>query len=335
MLILGIDTSCDDTSASVVEDGKYIRSNIISSQIPFHRKYGGVVPEIAARKHVELINYVIREAMETASVTWHDLDSIAVTDCPGLIGSLIVGVCAAKSIAWVHDKLLIPVNHIQAHLYAPQITPDWNTDRFIGLIVSGGHTILVEAVNRIEMNVIGRSVDDAAGEAFDKVAKLMNLGYPGGPAIQKLVEESEGDPVPLPRPMLHEGYNFSFSGLKTAARIAHEKIIKGISDYTFPNLAEGFQNSVIDVLKKKSFKLIHETGLKNLVVTGGVAANKKLKEMFLLEGKKQNIKVYFPPLSLCTDNAAMVAGLAYHLAQKGVVGTLDLNPRPNVIRKGV
>ncbi|OGL47251.1 MAG: tRNA (adenosine(37)-N6)-threonylcarbamoyltransferase complex transferase subunit TsaD [Candidatus Schekmanbacteria bacterium RBG_13_48_7] len=335
MIILGIDTSCDDTSVSVVEDGKNILSNIVSSQILFHEKYGGVVPEIAARKHLELINFAIQEALETASVSWKDLHAVAVTDRPGLIGSLVVGVAAAKSIAWAHQKPLIPVNHIQAHLYAPQLNNEWKIDRFVALIVSGGHTLLAEITKRIEMEVIGRTVDDAAGEAFDKIAKLMNIGYPGGPAIQKCAEKCLKNPVQLPRPMIKEGYNFSFSGLKTAAKLVYEQIISNQSEYTLPDLAAGFQDAVVDVLQHKTFKLAQETGLKNIVVTGGVAANKKLREVFHSDAIKKDINVYFPTPELCTDNAAMVAGIAYHLYKADVTASWDLNPQSAILRKGV
>ncbi|HCL56110.1 MAG TPA: tRNA (adenosine(37)-N6)-threonylcarbamoyltransferase complex transferase subunit TsaD [Spirochaetia bacterium] len=306
MKILGIETSCDETSASVVEDGKKVLSNIIYSQIPFHQQFDGVVPEIASRKHLEWILPVIEKALLEAKTKWENIDAIAVTQEPGLMGSLLVGLTVAKTLSFSFQKPLIPVNHMMGHVYAANLSHEVEFP-FIGLIVSGGHTLLTVWNDWTGYEIKGTTIDDAVGEAYDKTAKIMGLGYPGGPLIDKLFEKGDPLSVDLPLVLLNQDkdrYNFSYSGLKTAVVY----YIQRNPDFNRENLAASFQKKAIDVLLRKTQILSKDTGIRKVVIAGGVAANSYLRKVFLESG----LKVYLPSFSLCTDNAAMIAGLAYH-----------------------
>nr|MBP7654852.1 tRNA (adenosine(37)-N6)-threonylcarbamoyltransferase complex transferase subunit TsaD [Candidatus Dependentiae bacterium] len=308
MRILGIETSCDETSASIVENGKKIISTIVSSQTDIHSKYGGVVPEIAARKHAELLLPIIDSAIKEANMNLSDIDAVAVTSEPGLIGALLVGVSAAKALAYSLKKTLIPVNHILAHLYSANLEFEIEYP-VIGLIISGGHTLLVKSESYECFDILGSTLDDAVGESFDKVAKMLNIGYPGGPIIEKLAQTGSHEKIIFPKPMINEkNFNFSFSGLKTSVLY----YIKNNEKNFIPNdVCASFQKSVFDVLLTKTLRAAEEFKISNIIVGGGVAANKTLKKLFETEFSKLGKKVYFPSIQLCTDNAAMVAGVSY------------------------
>jgi N6-L-threonylcarbamoyladenine synthase len=328
MLILSIETSCDETAAAVVNNGKDIYSNIVATQVEFHKKYGGIVPEIASRKHIEVINPIIEQALDKAKVGFKDIDAVAVTYGPGLVGSLVVGLCAAKSIAYSLDVPLIGVNHLEGHIYAnflnfkPQ-TPNLKITSksqipkfpFICLLVSGGHTMLVLVKDHGEYEVIGRTRDDAAGEAFDKVARFLKLGYPGGPIVDKLAKEGNPNAIQFTRPMINQGYDFSFSGIKTAVvnYMARDARIET------RDIVSSFQQAVVDVLVEKSIRAAKEFSCKTIALAGGVSANSALRNELKIRAEKNKLNVLIPPLSLCTDNAAMVgcAGF-YHLKQKRI-----------------
>jgi N6-L-threonylcarbamoyladenine synthase len=327
IVILGIDTSCDDTSASVVVDGRRILSNVVSSQTEIHRFYGGVVPELASRRHIEMIIPVVQEALSRASVELKDLSAIAVCYGPGLVGSLLVGCCFAKSVSYVEGVPLIGVNHLEGHIFSAFLLEEAPQFPFLCLVVSGGHTSLIRVDGVRQYREVGRTRDDAAGEAYDKVAKLLGLGYPGGPIIDRLSEEGDPETVTLPRGLMHEGFDFSFSGLKTAVRNLIEKIPKPISSDTLRNLCASFQEAVIDVLARKTFKALESEGLQRLVLAGGVAANRALRERMALEADRKGITLYLPPPQLCTDNGAMIASAGYfHYLQKNFAG-IDLTAK--------
>jgi len=331
MLILGIDTSCDDTAAAVVADGVEILSNIISSQIDFHRKYGGIVPEIASRKHIELIIHVIDEALSKADVTFNDLDAIAVTNRPGLVGSLLVGVAAAKSIAYCYNLPLLGIHHIEGHIYANFLEHDDIPFPHVCLTVSGGHTLLVYVKKGWQYELLGSTQDDAAGEAYDKVSQYLNLGFPGGPIIDKLAQEGAST-IDFPRPMLGSGdYNFSFSGLKTSVRYFVAQNRETDSLPPVEDIAASFQKAVVDVLVQKTLLAAQSQNVSAITLTGGVAANSELRQAMAEAGEQRNIKVYFPSRVLCTDNAAMIAGIAYRKYQAGERAGLDLNAMASAV----
>ena len=326
MLILGIDTSCDDTAAAVVADGKQILSNIISSQTDFHRKYGGIVPEIASRKHIELIIYVIDDALKTADVTFDDLNAIAVTNRPGLIGSLLVGIAATKSIAYCYNLPLLDINHIEGHIYANFLEHHDIPFPHVCLTVSGGNTLLVYVMDGWKYELLGGTQDDAAGEAYDKVAQYLDLGFPGGPIIDRLAQSGNADNANFPRPMLNSGdYNFSFSGLKTSVRYFVTKNLESNSLPPNEDIAAGFQQAVVDVLVSKTIRAAQEKNVSAITLTGGVAANTELRQAMSEAGELLGIRAYFPSRILCTDNAAMIAGVAYHKFLAGERSGLDLN----------
>jgi len=331
MLILGIDTSCDDTAAAIVADGVQILSNIISSQTDFHRKYGGIVPEIASRKHIELIIHVIDEALSKADVTFNDLGAVAVTNRPGLVGSLLVGVAAAKSIAYCYNLPLLGIHHIEGHIYANFLEHDDIPFPHVCLTVSGGHTLLVYVKEGWQYELLGSTQDDAAGEAYDKVSQYLNLGFPGGPIIDKLAQEG-ASVVDFPRPMLGSGdYNFSFSGLKTAVRYFVAKNRETDSLPSAEDIAASFQKAVVDVLVQKTMLAAQSQNVSAITLTGGVAANSELRHAMAEAGEQWNIKVYFPSRILCTDNAAMIAGIAYRKYQAGERAGLDLNAMASAV----
>jgi N6-L-threonylcarbamoyladenine synthase len=308
MRILGIETSCDETSVAVVRDGRDVESNIISSQADLHALYGGVVPEMASRRHVEVINPAIEQALETAKVTWDDLDAVAVTHRPGLVGALLVGVAAGKSIALARNLPLIGVHHLEGHIFANLIAyPDVQMP-FLCLIVSGGHTDLVAVQGYGRYDILGRTRDDAAGEAFDKVARLLKLPFPGGPNIQKAAESGNPTAYRFPRAGLDGSLDFSFSGLKTAVL----RTLQKDPDAAVPDIAASFQAAVVDVLVEKTMRAAETTGLTTVALGGGVAANGPLRAAMLAGGEARGLRVIWPPAILCTDNAAMIAAAAYH-----------------------
>lgn len=339
-LILGIDTSCDDTSCAVVSDRKTILSNVVSSQTADHSEYGGVVPEIACRKHVENIVGVIRRALSDARCTLSDLSAIAVTLGPGLVGALLVGIGVAKAIAYSRHIPLIPVNHLEGHIISPFLVSGVEYDfPFVSLVVSGGHTSLYIVKELGTYELAGRTVDDAAGEAFDKVAKALGLGYPGGPIIESQAGHAS-DHVTFPSPMIkHDNYDFSFSGLKTAVlnyirfdlQIASlDEVPDRIASGMMKGLCAGFQRAVFDVLVQKTLRLAASRGVSLLAVGGGVSANGALRKRLLEAGGQAGLRVVFPPKSLSTDNAAMIAGAAFHHFKKRRFADLCLDAIPNL-----
>src|SRR5665648_302982 len=325
MLILGIETSCDETAAAVVADGRVVLSSVVATQFELHAQYGGVVPEIAARRHLENILPVIQGALDAAGLTLPDLDGIAVTQRPGLIGALIIGMAAAKALSYAIGKPLVGVHHLQAHIMAAFLLENPPAFPFVALVVSGGHTNLYRVDGFTEMALLGRSRDDAAGEAFDKVAKLMALGYPGGVRVEALAQDGNASTYNLPRPKVHgEPLTFSFSGLKTAlaGRFRHHPEI--LTDAAARrDLAAGFQAAVIDSLTSRAWLAMEQEGCSRLVVCGGVAANGRLRPVLQEHAQAAGLELFLPPPALCTDNAAMVAALGYRLLQAGEL--LDLN----------
>ncbi len=334
MLILAIETSCDDTGAAVLLNGREILSNVVSSQVSVHQKYGGVVPELASRKHIESIVPIVTEALETAKVTLKEIDGIAVTQGPGLVGSLLVGLSFAKSIAFATGLPFIGVNHIEAHLSAVFLEGKPPKFPFIGLVVSGGHTSLYRMDGFGKYKRLGQTRDDAAGEAFDKVAKLLGLGYPGGPIIDELSKTGNPKAIRFPRPVLSKNsLDFSFSGLKTAVVNyvkAHPEPPEGYPEDLIKDIVSSFQEAVVEVLLKKTLQAAQHQGLKRIVLSGGVAANQRLRERMKEEALQQKLKVYLPSPSFCTDNAAMVGVVGYEYLKRGIRSPLSLNAFSNL-----
>jgi len=335
MLILGIETSCDETSAALVENGRTMLSNVIATQLDLLRKYGGVVPEIAARRHTELIGYVIKEALDTAGKTLGEIDAVAVTAQQGLIGCLLVGVAAAKSISYARQVPLIGVHHIEGHIFANRLSNPDLPFPHVCLTVSGGHTMLLYVQAEGEYELLGTTLDDAAGEAFDKVAKFLGLEFHGGPVIDKLSRQGDRRAFRFPRPMLRSSsYDFSFSGLKTAViNMFKERVARG-EKLPLADIAASFQEAVVDVLVAKTIRAAEEKGVGAVSVTGGVSANSRLREVFRETAARKGLDVYFPALSLCTDNAAMTAAAGYAKIRAGEVSGLRLNVAPNVPLEG-
>lgn len=325
--ILAIETSCDETAASVVRNGYEVLSNIVNSQIESHKRFGGVVPEVASRHHVENITMVIEETLVEAHMTWEDIDAVAVTEGPGLIGALLVGINAAKALALAHSKPLIPVHHIAGHVYANHIE-ERLTFPMLALVISGGHTELVLMKDHMAFEVLGETRDDAVGEAYDKVARTIDLPYPGGPHVDRLAASGE-DVLEFPRPIMDD-YDFSFSGLKSAViNKLHNLNQKGIS-YNKEDVAASFQASVIDVLTTQTFKALEDYDIKQLLICGGVAANRGIRARMEMMCDSNDVKLLIPPLNLCTDNAAMIGAAAYYQYIAGKFGTMDLNGRSNI-----
>lgn len=318
-LILGIETSCDETAAAVVGSGREVLSNVVSSQIDIHARYGGVVPEIASRAHVEMITPVIAQSMVEAGVEPDDLTAIACTVGPGLVGSLLIGVSAAKSLALVWDKPFVAVNHLEAHLYASFLEePDLELPVVV-LLVSGGHTMLVLMEGHGKYRLLGQTLDDAAGEAYDKVARYLGLGYPGGPIIDKMAMDGDPEAIKFPRAMVKDGYDFSFSGLKTSV----VNYVRKNPDSNDVDVAASFQEAVVDVLLTKARRAVHEFGAKGLCLAGGVAANSSLRERTLDLAIEDGIQAFIPSRSMCTDNAAMVAAAGWWRLHSDGPASLD------------
>lgn len=328
--IMGIETSCDETAVAIVKNGREIAANVVASQIESHKRFGGVVPEIASRHHVEQMTIVIEEALKEANLTLSELDAIAVTEGPGLVGALLIGVNAAKALAFAHNIPLVPVHHIAGHIYANRLVKEL-TFPLLSLVVSGGHTELVYMKEQGHFKVIGETRDDAAGEAYDKVARTLKLPYPGGPHIDRLAQEGS-DTLNLPRAWLEEGsYDFSFSGLKSAViNTVHNAEQRG-ETIAPEDLAASFQESVIEVLVKKTVKATEEYKVKQVLLAGGVAANKGLRNALeeAFSGRNE-IDLVIPPLNLCTDNAAMIAAAGSVMFDKGIRADLSLNANPGL-----
>lgn len=330
-LILGIESSCDETSAAVVADGNRVLSNVINSQIDLHKIYGGVVPEIASRKHIENISYVVDEALKQAQIKFNDLSAIAVTYGPGLVGALLVGVSYAKALAYALDKPLIPIHHIRGHITANAIANPDIKPSFICLVASGGHSHIVRIDDYTHFKVLARTRDDAAGEAFDKIARVLGLGYPGGPKIDKLAKEGTKDAINFPRVQMAEGsLDFSFSGVKTAvinylhkAEQAHQAINKA-------DVAASFQDAVCEALCTHTLEAARRENLSTITLAGGVACNSRLREMMDGLCKNNSLRLCYPPPILCTDNGAMIAAAGYFSFLNKDFAGLDLNAVPNL-----
>ena len=331
VLILAIESSCDETAAAVIKNGREVLSNVISSQIDLHTLYGGVVPEIASRKHIEKINQVVEQALTDASVSWDDITAIAVTYGPGLVGALLVGVSFAKALAFALGKPLIGVHHIEGHISANYIENKELEPPFMCLVVSGGHSHLVKVKDYGEYEILGRTRDDAAGEAFDKVARAIGLGYPGGPKIDKVSEKGNPDAIAFPRAKVADNeYDFSFSGLKSSVlNYLNSCEMKG-ETVNQADVAASFQKAVVDVLVGHSMDALDTYGFKKFAIAGGVASNKHLRAAMVEACEKKNIDFYHPSPVLCTDNAAMIGAAAYYEYKKGVRHGWDLNAVPNL-----
>ena len=318
MNILGIETSCDETAASVVTNGVNVRSNIIATSLKEHMRFGGIIPEIASRRQMELIHWVVAEALHKAQMKLKDIDAIAVTRFPGLLGSLLVGLCFARGLSRASHKRLIEIDHIQAHLYAnflrltKQKKGPYPSLPAVGLVVSGGHTSLFYINNFRKFKLLGQTRDDAAGEAFDKVARILDLGYPGGPVIDRLARQGVNHQICFPQAALKGELDFSFSGVKTAV-LYYTRKHQSAADFSAAKVAYAFQESVVQVLVAKSLEACRRRKAKTLLVGGGVAANSALRQQMCQQAQAQGIATHFPPMGLCVDNAAMIAGLAYHM----------------------
>ena len=347
-VILAVESSCDETGIAVVEGGRTIHSNVVASQVALHAASGGIVPEVAARAHLRWIVPVLDAALADADITWPDIDAVAVTKGPGLAGSLLVGINFAKGLSFVHRKPLVGVNHLEGHVYAAWLQPQGRADEapqpefpLVALVVSGGHTFLVEMTDHLAYRLLGQTVDDAAGEAFDKVGRLLGLGYPGGPAIMKAAAGATARDVVFPRAWLGDSFDFSFSGLKTAARRAVDaaRADEGLppDDHDAPlserrqaELAYGFQESVVDVLVTKTIRAAEAARARSIVLGGGVAANRVLRYRLAGEAADRRIPLIVPPPALCTDNGAMIGSAADRRLAAGERAALDLDARPSL-----
>ncbi len=330
-LILGIESSCDETAASVVRGGREILSNVINTQIDFHKKYGGVVPEIASRKHIESIDAVVEEAIKTAGVQFSDLDAIAVTYGPGLVGALLVGVSFAKGLAYALKKPLVPVHHIKGHITANFLAHPDLEPPFICLVASGGHSHIVKVSSYTDFEILGRTRDDAAGEAFDKIARVIGLGYPGGPLIDKLAKEGDKNAFKFPRVRMDKtSLDFSFSGVKTAVINCLHKLDQQGIEYNKADVAASFQDAVTDVLCEHTIEAAKQNNMNTIALAGGVASNSDLRAKMKSMAEKSGISVLFPPPILCTDNGAMIASAGYYAYLNGDFADLDLNATPSL-----
>ena len=316
MFVLGIESSCDETAAAIVEDGHNIISNVVATQIPFHQIYKGVVPEIASRKHAEWILPVVEQALEQANMTLDEVDAVAATNRPGLMGSLLVGLTFGKTLAWSAGKPFIAINHMLGHLYAAHLVQDIPYP-YLGLLVSGGHTIICKVNGFDDLEILGTTVDDSVGEAFDKVSKFYGLGYPGGVVIDRLAKQGNAEAAHFPVPKLDKEehrYDVSFSGLKTAVIQQRDLFWNDKFEKTNENMCAAFQETACKTITSRLFRAVEDTGLKTVVAGGGVAANSRLRELL---AERKDINCIFPPLKLCGDNGAMIAGVAYHFLKRG------------------
>jgi N6-L-threonylcarbamoyladenine synthase len=345
-LILAVESSCDETGVALIEDGRRIRANVVATQVALHAATGGIVPEVAARAHLRWIVPVLDEAWKTSGASWDDIAAVAVTYGPGLAGSLLVGINFAKALAWVHDKPLVGVNHLEGHVYAAWLAdgdgrdggPEEPVFPLVALVVSGGHTFLVEMRDHLTYRLLGQTVDDAAGEAFDKVGRLLGLGYPGGPAIQRAAEAATRHDALFPRAWLGDSYDFSFSGLKTAARriVAAARATEGAADDeslspgAVAELAWGFQDSVVDVLTTKTVRAASAVGARSIVLGGGVGANSVLRGRLATEAAACGLPLIVPRPALCTDNGAMIGAAGARRFAAGERAGLDLDARPSL-----
>jgi N6-L-threonylcarbamoyladenine synthase len=326
MMILAIETSCDETAAAVVEDGRNVRSSIVSSQVDLHSRFGGVVPEVAGRAHVELLSPVVEEALAAAGVGGSELDAVAATIGPGLIGSLLVGVSAAKAYSLAWDIPFVGVNHLEGHLHAAFLEDPEMALPAVVLLVSGGHTMLIEMTPDGRYRLLGQTIDDAAGEAFDKVARFLGLGYPGGPAIDRLSGSGDASAVAFPRGLRGEGLDFSFSGLKTSV----VRYVRAHPDVSTVDIAASFQEAVVDILVEKTRQAAAAVGARSICIGGGVAANSSLRERIVNAGAEDGRSVFVPSRAMCTDNAAMVGATAWYRLRKDGPTALDAGADPNL-----
>lgn len=329
-IILAIETSCDETAVAIVKNGNDLLANVVSSQIDSHSAFGGVVPEIASRQHTEQITYVLEEAFDQSNCSWEDIDAIAVTEGPGLVGALLVGVSAAKALAFTKKKPLINVHHIAGHIYANRFETEFEFP-ILALIVSGGHTELIIMRDHGMYEKIGETLDDAVGEAFDKVARTLGLPYPGGPQIDRLAKETTPT-IDFPQAWLDkDAYDFSFSGIKSAVINYVHNAKQRNKEIDVANVAASFQKSVVEILTEKTYRAALQYNVKQVIVAGGVAANSGLRETIMDRFEHTDIPVFIPPLYLCTDNAAMIGAAASILCEKGKFATWDLNGKPSLL----
>jgi len=332
VITLGIETSCDETAVAVVEDGFGVRANLIAAQVHLHERFGGVVPEVAARAHVEALNPLLAEAIESAGLSgFGDIDGVAVTVGPGLVGALLVGMAAAKSVSLATGAGLIGVNHLEGHIWANFLTHGPPETPYVALVVSGGHTMIVHMPEPFRYVVLGQTLDDAAGEAFDKVARLIGLGFPGGPALDRMARHGNPDAIRFPRSMERSGdFDFSMSGLKTAV-LRHVKAERAAGrDIDLPDVAASFQEAIVDVQVAKTIEAAQQLGVGTVLLGGGVVANTRLRERMERDGGAAGLRVLFPPLELCTDNAAMIACAGAARLARGERTSLDIGADPNL-----
>lgn len=321
--ILAIESSCDETSVSIVKNGNKEIATVTSTQIDIHKKFGGVVPEISSREHLKVITIIIEDCLEKAQMKMEDMDYIAVTYGPGLVGSLLVGIEAAKTLSFVYNKPIIPVHHLAGHIYANSLENNMDFP-LIALVISGGHTELVYMEENFKFEIIGSTLDDAVGETYDKVARVIGVGYPGGPVIDKLAQTGKPE-YPLPKPLYNDLYNFSFSGLKSAViNLAHNEKQKG-NEINKENLAKSFQDVVVEIICKKTHQALTDKNVKNLVIAGGVAANSDIRKGLIKMCQENGINYSFPNIKFCTDNATMIGAAAFYIRDTNQINDLNLN----------